>query len=339
MKYDFPAGFYGDVRIEDVFEAMIQTTLGTFDEIKERSYRAAFIRLFDGRVWYYASTTEVASIQSEIDRLASVGTSNTEIDSHPVVRRLEVNNGEYLSFVTTDVQKVPIEKKVDLLKSYYSQIEGKEYVGVWRANYVDQRKVKTFTSSKGSDLLFDTQRAGFRIGFELTSEERKFRERYDFALDSFDPLGGRQQKLLETYDQAVDFLLTSVNVEPGEYPVILSPMAAGVFAHESFGHKSEADFMIGDETMMNEWQIGKPVGAPMLSIVEDGRKPGAGYVPFDDEGTKARENYLIKDGELAGRLHSSITAASLEEELTGNARAKDFEWVGPCNNVCISSEF
>ena len=326
MKYDFPAGFYGDVRIEDVFETMVQTTLGTFDEIKERSYRAAFIRLFDGRVWYYASTTDIESIPLEINRLAAVGKGTSDIDNHPIVQRLEVNNGEHISFAVSDVQKIPIEKKIDLLKSYYSQIDGKDYVGVWRANYVDQRKVKKFISSKGSDLLFDTQRAGFRIGFELASEEKKFRERYDFALDSFDPLGGRQQKLLETYDQAVDFLLTSVNVEPGEYPVILSPMAAGVFAHESFGHKSEADFMIGDETMKNEWQIGKQLGASMLSIVEDGQKSGAGYVPFDDEGTKARQNYLVKDGKLAGRLHSAVTAASLGEELTGNARAKDFEF-------------
>ncbi|WP_276318583.1 hypothetical protein [Marinitoga lauensis] len=41
---------------------------------------------------------------------------------------------------------------------------------------------------------------------------------------------------------------------------MLSPEAAGVFAHESFGHKSEADFMIGDEKMKEEWQIGKKVG-------------------------------------------------------------------------------
>lgn len=41
---------------------------------------------------------------------------------------------------------------------------------------------------------------------------------------------------------------------------MLSPTVAGVFAHESFGHKSESDFMLGSETMRREWELGKRVG-------------------------------------------------------------------------------
>lgn len=53
---------------------------------------------------------------------------------------------------------------------------------------------------------------------------------------------------------------------------------------------------------------------------------GSGFVPFDDEGTKSRKTYLIKNGILAGRLHSTTTAESLNEDLTGNARAINFEF-------------
>ena len=54
---------------------------------------------------------------------------------------------------------------------------------------------------------------------------------------------------------------------------------------------------------------------------------GSGYVPYDDEGSAATDTYLIKNGVLTGRLHSATTAAALNEELTGNARAIncDFE--------------
>ena len=52
----------------------------------------------------------------------------------------------------------------------------------------------------------------------------------------------------------------AVPVEPGEYTCVLSPTVAGVFAHESFGHKSESDFMLGSETMRREWELGKQVG-------------------------------------------------------------------------------
>ena len=50
-------------------------------------------------------------------------------------------------------------------------------------------------------------------------------------------------------------------------------------------------------------------------------------MPYDDEGTKAGKTYLIRNGVLAGRLHSVETAVELGEAPTGNARAVscDFE--------------
>lgn len=108
----------------------------------------------------------------------------------------------------------------------------------------------------------------------------------------------------------------AVPVEPGEYTCVLSPTVAGVFAHESFGHKSESDFMLGSETMRREWELGKRVGWEGLSILDSGVPNGSGYCPYDDEGTRARDTYLVKNGVLTGRLHSAATAAALDEAVT-----------------------
>lgn len=115
-------------------------------------------------------------------------------------------------------------------------------------------------------------------------------------------------------------------MRPGIYPVLLSPEATGIFTHESFGHKSESDFMVGDEAMKAEWALGKTVGRDLLNIVDDGTVSGTGYTPYDDEGTEGRKNHIITNGKLTGRLHSASTAAALEEGLTGNARAVNFEF-------------
>lgn len=64
----------------------------------------------------------------------------------------------------------------------------------------------------------------------------------------------------------------------------------------------------------------------MLNIVDDGTVIGNGYTPYDDEGTKGKKTYIIKNGKLTGRLHSAVTSAALEEPLTGNARAVNFEF-------------
>jgi len=75
-----------------------------------------------------------------------------------------------------------------------------------------------------------------------------------------------------------------------------------------------------------EWAIGKKLGIKELNIIDSGMDLNSGYVPYDDEGNKARTNYLVKDGILAGRLHSAATAADFDEPPTGNARAITYEY-------------
>ena len=107
---------------------------------------------------------------------------------------------------------------------------------------------------------------------------------------------------------------------------VSEPEVAGVFAHESFGHKSEADFMLGDPAMLEAWAMGTPVASEMVTITDGGGCWGSGYMPYDDEGQKTGMTHLITDGMLTGRLHSAMTARALGEAPTGNARAISFRY-------------
>ena len=325
--YNFPKDFYSDVRIEKVFQTAIQNTMGKYDEIKEKEYEGALLRLFDGKRWYYSSITEIDSIQEELDKLAQLAHKNKEIEENPIVKNFEVNKGEFFKFQgENSVKSIDLGKKKELLDNYAPVIAENKFIKTWRLNYKDKNLVKYFYSSKGADLKFDTQMCGFRVYYKLNNEDKNFEDMFSKASENFEDITNCMEEYKTFVRDSVNFLNDAVDVIPGKYPVVLSPETAGVFAHESFGHKSEADFMIGDKTMMKEWEIGKKVGSDILSIVDDGNLSGSGFVPFDDEGTKANETYLIKNGVLTGRLHSSVTAASLNEDLTGNARAINFEY-------------
>jgi len=325
--YRFPAGIYTDVRIEDVFETQIVVTLGEVEQLKDKRFVAAFVRLFDGQRWFYSATTDVEHLQQEIDSLAAMATPNPHIDDDEIVRKLEANREERLIFAgDDDVSKISKEVKYRLLADYFPLVAGQDFVATWTGNYIDQRVVKTFVSSKGADLKFDYQRVGIWIGFSLADGEKKLTESFNRGATRLRDLEGLDGEIAKRYREAVRFLQEAVDVVPGAYATVLSPLAAGVFAHESFGHKSESDFMLGDEAMQQEWQIGKVVGSPLLSILDDGNEMGTGYTPFDDEGTRARKTCLIDKGVLAGRLHNGATAANLHEPLTGNGRAISFEF-------------
>jgi len=324
--YTFPNNLYTDVRIEDVYLNQITYRNGELIQSLSRNQKGAFIRVFDGQRWYYSSTTNIDNIQEEIDKLALMAKENDKILEHPIVKKFEVNKGEYEYFKDNNILNVKYEDKLQLLKSYFPILESTKEIKMWNATYLDRRIVKEFYSSKGANLKFDYQTCAVVMRYTLNVEGKTLNGKFDKVSVQFDELKGLEGDIRKILERDIEFVKYAKPVEPGKYTVIFSPVATGVFTHESFGHKSEADFMIGDETMMKEWAIGKKVGADNLSIVDTGDVLGSGFVPFDDEGTKSRKTYLIKNGILTGRLHSTTTAVSLNEELTGNARAISFEY-------------
>ncbi len=335
--YHFPESLYADVRIEDVFQTQITYNGKVLAEARVRSYQAAFIRVFDGKRWYYSSISDIEGIQDEIDSLARLACPDENIASNPIVGKFEINRGSYLRFENNAVSDVPLEEKKKLLIPYM-EIFSDPLVKTYRLLYVDERKVKRFYSSKGADLNFDRQSVGIRMDFTLGEEEKKLSESFKHSGTAYEEVLDREKACRQYLEECIAYLRNSTSVEPGKYTVVLSPTVAGVFAHESFGHKSEADFMVGDERMKKEWAIGSKVGSELLNIVDDGNQPGLGFIPFDDEGTCAQKTYLIKNGLLSGRLHSAATAADLEESITGNSRAVSFEYEPIVRMTCTYIE-
>ena len=320
----FPKDLYADVRMEEVTETVIAYENGKLRQNKESATRGAFLRVYDGKRWYYCATTELDSLQKELDSLAAMATPNAEILSDPVVRRFQVNKDVVMRFEDVDLREVPNQEKLALVESYLPVLSEVEQIGVSFAYYSDKHSVRSFYSSLGADITYDYQHAGIALAYTMTAGDSPFQNSQRLYAQSFAALQNQHQKLRESIATDLDYALHAVPVEPGSYTCVLAPVVTGVFAHESFGHKSEADFMLGSETMRREWAIGTKVGWDGLNIMDSGIPDGSGYAPYDDEGTKATQTYLIKDGVLMGRLHSATTAAALDEELTGNARAKDF---------------
>ena len=319
----FRSGFYADIRVEDRYRTVISYKAGALEEMRNRKEKQAFLRVYDGNLWYYASTTDTGHLQETLDGLYAAAKANPKILEDPVVKHFEKNKDKLFTFTDCSLRDIPLAEKQKLLLSFLPILTEDSCVVLPMGSYLDRNSIFHFTSSLGADIEYDYQTCGIDFGFSMAEGEKQFQGSWQKGGTRFDEMTGIGEELREAVREQAAFLRNSVPVEAGKYPVVLSPQAAGVFAHESFGHKSESDLMLSDESMKNEWQLGKTVGSSILSIAECGSIAGCGYVPYDDEGTKARKNYLIKNGVLAGRLHSAMTAAALDEGLTGNARAID----------------
>jgi TldD protein len=151
-----------------------------------------------------------------------------------------------------------------------------------------------------------------------------------FDYDSVGGIGGQsrladltEEHVRETAKGAHDLL--SAHAPPtGEQNVILDPGTAGTFAHESFGHGTEADQFVRDRSYLKPL-LNQMVGPEELTMIDDGSIPGAwGSVYYDDEGHPGHKTTLIDHGRFVGALHDRDSAAALHASATGNTRRADF---------------
>ena len=327
MKFKFPAGLYADVRIEDTktawYNMQDEEVLGN----GEVSLKGAMIRIFDGKLWYTAETNDIDKIQKKIDELAKLATPDPKILENPIVKNFSVNKADIRKFQgKKSLRNLTVDDREKLVKQYRKKCIDKsiEEIKVTYANFWCKNIIKELYTSKGTEIIQDYQRCVMSMWFQIAGKDNiTYGGGEQLWSFDFKGLKGREQEIIEKRDRAVDFAKNNVPVKPGEYVCVLSPSVTSVFTHESFGHKSEADFMLNDKTLQDEWTMGKLVANPKVSIVDEGDTLHHGYCPYDDEGNKKKPVWLIKDGILSGRLHDAKSAAILGEEPTGNARAQD----------------
>lgn len=319
---------YVDVRIEQSLETSIMFNNGEQLQCQEFESLGAFIRVYHEGRWHEAATTNVAGLQSEVEQLvkhalASAKGSGKKLDARAAQQHNFASYGDNNCTQASLQQKNDFCRKLLAIPSEYKQIVD------WGLTYTDRYKQKWFAAKDGVQFYTDYNQAGIRLRYSLKDGEQLFDDVSNlWFMNHLEIEDKVASKFHSDIKESLRFLAAQT-IDAGKYQVVLSPEVTGVFTHESFGHKSEADFMLGDETMLKEWTIGKKVAADHVSIVDEGDSLGtSGYCPIDDEGNRKQKTYLIKDGKLAGRLHSTSTALALGEVNTGNGRAMNFEF-GP----------
>ncbi len=257
-------------------------------------------------------------VQEACQAAALVGKEKTELadaaaptDAH-VVARME-----------RDFRGVPLDEKLRLVAHYNDLLLGADpAIETTNCGYSETFRTVYFASSRGA--YFMEERPYVVLHFGAVARDGALVQMSHDSVSSATDYGvvqGREALVEETARRAAA-LLKAPKVEGGTYSVILDQRLGGVFAHEAFGHLSEADFLYENDQMRELMHLGRSMGVKELNIVDDGSLDRyVGTHPYDDEGTPTQKTYLIREGVLVGHLHSLETAAKMGEKPTGNARA------------------
>lgn len=312
---------YAEIRIEDETSSWVNFRGEELDNVASSRTVGGVVRALVKGAWGYADFNDLSDLGARVREACEsarfIGKGESKFaEVEPVVDSIEATLEKDFRGIPLSEKKSVIEEYNKIVLGYHDKIETSnvsyrdKFRKIWYANsegtYIQDERPDVV----GSILVTAREGSNVQRAFEGTS-----------GAAGFQLVEGLQEKAEAAAKRAVD-LLSAPSVKGGKYAVILDPTMTGVFAHEAFGHLSEADFIYENERMKEIMVLGKRFGADILNIIDDGTIPGQlGTHKYDDEGVKTRENYLIKDGILVGRLHSRETAAKLGEQPTGNARA------------------
>ena len=329
MEYNFkfPKDLYADVRIEEDYEIWLSQENGEVKSDGDLSETGAIVRVFDGNLWYTATTNSLDEIQGQMDDLAKMAMPNPDILENEIVKSYEVHRDVKMNYEgENDLRKVSRDDWKKIQDAYIEKCVDPEVkeCNFWNCGIGGYHKIKRFYSSKGAAIVHDLQACNLSMFYGFTINGVTNYGGGYYVKMTVPELLGHEKDILERRDAYLDYAKNAVDVQPGDYECVLSPVVTAMFTHESFGHKSEADFMLNDKTLRDEWVMGKKVGSEKISICDAGDMLNHGYVPYDDEGTAASKTYLMKDGILTGRLHDAKSAGILGEEKTGNSRAQSY---------------
>ncbi len=120
-------------------------------------------------------------------------------------------------------------------------------------------------------------------------------------------------------------MLSAKRAPAGRMPVIISSKAGGTMIHEAIGHGLEAD-LAQQGLSVYSGKLGQKVASSIISVIDDGTIPSKrGSYSFDDEGSPANMNMLVKDGVLLGYMYDIYTAMVDRTSSTGNGRRQSYE--------------
>jgi len=247
------------------------------------------------------------------------------IPGQKILDKVEVHQDQVRVQPKMDPRDISIEEKKTLIQHYIDLFLSVEGIANLETNYYEQMMDTLIINNQGTEIQQEELICG--LSFRITSKRGDVSQitRLSFGgTESFEDMLDQDQAILKKAKQTVD-LLDAQPVSGGQYDVVLDPEVSGLFIHEAFGHLSESDNLIGNDALAKTMTIGNEFAVNTFNVIDDptmGGYPGS-YV-YDHEGTKAKKTYLIKDGLLAGRLHSVESASLLDEVPTGHARAKNF---------------
>ncbi|BAL81612.1 TldD/PmbA family protein [Caldisericum exile] len=329
---------YADVRLIEREAEDITVSNGKVEGVKKRLTKGFGVRVIVNGAWGFFSSYNVSPEEGEYVAFNAVqiakASAMTKIEDARLAQ-VEIYQDKVLQPVKIDPFSIPLNKKIDFMLSLDKLME-KPGIIVRSSSMHFSKEWKTFASLEGA--FIEQERIVSGAGLQAIATDGK-----EIQIRSYPAsFGGNyarkgyefieEMKLEENAERIRDEALLLLKAKPapsGIMDLIIGPYQMALQLHESVGHPTELDRVLGEEasfagtSFLTPEKLGNfQFGSKYVNIVADATVPDAlGGFAYDDEGVKAKKIYLVKEGLFVGYLNSRETAFKLGLEPMGAMRA------------------
>lgn len=324
---------YADVRIGRYLNQFIITREDKVQNIANTESYGVGVRVIVDGCWGFASLADAKTVDDTAkvaQEAVAIAKANAKLMKQPVILAPQKGYGEvgWKTPIQKNTFEVPIQEKVDLLldvnnaamkgganfvNSMLFQVNEQKYFANTDGSYIDQDIHRLWPNFSVTSIDFKNGKFANRsalgspvgMGYEylqtnpsdkVTGITTRYRNGYDMMEDVLAATRHTKEKL------------SAKSVEAGKYDLVLDPSHLWLTIHESVGHPTELDRVLGYEAnfagtsfaTIDKWKAGDfQYGSNEVNLFADKTQVGSlGAVGYDDEGVETKRWDIVKDGIL-----------------------------------------
>lgn len=347
---------YADARVVDTTSENISVATGVVEGIEHASSFGLGVRALVSGAWGFASAAEVtAESAARVAREAvAIALASATVAGEPIaLTHLDPARGTWSSAYEIDPFTVSLEDKLALLSAADEAMRTEPAVKLTKAHMGFRRQHWWFGSTQGTFTEQTALETGVGIVAHAIAEGDVVSRSYPNSHG-----GGWRQAGWE-YVLGLDLvghaprvaseaaaLISAPYVEAGTRDLIIDGGQVALQVHESIGHPTELDRVLGDEAAFAGTSFVKledvgtlQYGSEHVTVTSDATIPGSlGSYGWDDEGVPAQRDFIVREGVLVGLQSSRESASTIGRTSNGCMRADGWNRIPLVRMATVSLE-
>ncbi|MCL2360801.1 MAG: TldD/PmbA family protein [Defluviitaleaceae bacterium] len=320
---------YADIRLKDIQMESISMENGSVSAVVNNRSQGYGIRLYVDGSMGFAASADMDALDETVREAYAIANASLTLQAQKIkLSPKEPATGTYSTPVKSDPFTVPLAEKLALLEACYKEIKAVPGVG-HNSVALDFRKDDVIYADTDSSYIEQNFcQCTCYIQTSATSDSDKQNRSYmNVIRGGFETvLEEKMPEISARLAKEVVELINAPDCPSGEFDLVINPNQLFLQIHESVGHPTELDRVLGSEaafagrSFLEPGDLNKDLiyGSEHVTIVADATcDKGLGTFAYDDEGVPAQNITLIDKGKFVAFQTSRDNAPIIGQPSSG----------------------